>query len=68
MAVIGERADRVAEPDAWAHIAGLTVGQDISDRDLQFAAGGAVLARQVPTGVRPDGPVGGGVRRGRRSG
>jgi 2,4-didehydro-3-deoxy-L-rhamnonate hydrolase len=37
--VIGRRADRVAEADAWSHVAGLTVGQDISDRHLQFAAG-----------------------------
>jgi 2-keto-4-pentenoate hydratase/2-oxohepta-3-ene-1,7-dioic acid hydratase in catechol pathway len=37
--VIGTRADRVSEADAWSHIAGLTVGQDISDRMLQFAAG-----------------------------
>lgn len=37
--VIGRRADRVEEVDAWSHVAGLTVGQDISDRHLQFAAG-----------------------------
>ncbi len=34
VAVVGRRADRVAEADGWSHIAGLTVGQDISDRDL----------------------------------
>ncbi|MGH9228608.1 MAG: fumarylacetoacetate hydrolase family protein [Acidimicrobiales bacterium] len=39
VAVIGQRADRVAETEAWAVVAGLTVGQDISDRHLQFAAG-----------------------------
>ena len=39
VAVIGRTADRVAEADAWDHVAGLTVGQDISDRTLQFAAG-----------------------------
>ena len=39
VAVIGSRADRVAEADGWSHIAGLTVGQDITDRTLQFAAG-----------------------------
>ena len=37
--VIGTRADRVASADAWSHVAGLTIGQDISDRQLQFAAG-----------------------------
>src|SRR4249919_1772953 len=40
VAVIGRHADRVAEADGWAHVAGLTVGQDISDRHLQFAAAG----------------------------
>lgn len=39
VAVIGRRADRVAEGDAWHHVAGLAIGQDISDRHLQFAAG-----------------------------
>jgi 2-keto-4-pentenoate hydratase/2-oxohepta-3-ene-1,7-dioic acid hydratase in catechol pathway len=36
---MGARADRVNEADAWRHVAGLTVGQDISDRHLQFSAG-----------------------------
>jgi len=35
--VIGRRAERVAENDAWAHVAGLTVGQDISEREIQMA-------------------------------
>src|SRR3546814_6357948 len=39
VAVIGTLADRVDETVAWSHVAGLTVGQDISDRTLQFAAG-----------------------------
>ncbi|GIE99991.1 fumarylacetoacetate hydrolase family protein [Paractinoplanes rishiriensis] len=34
--VIGVLADRVAPDDAWAHVAGLTVGQDLSERDLQM--------------------------------
>jgi 2,4-diketo-3-deoxy-L-fuconate hydrolase len=34
--VIGVRADYVAIEDAWSHVAGLTVGQDITDRRLQF--------------------------------
>ena len=37
--VIGRAAHRVEPADAWSHVAGLTVGQDITDRDLQFAAG-----------------------------
>jgi 2,4-didehydro-3-deoxy-L-rhamnonate hydrolase len=35
--VIGEHAAHVRAEDAWSHVAGLTVGQDISDRALQFA-------------------------------
>lgn len=37
--VIGVRADHVTAPGAWGHVAGLAIGQDISDRHLQFAAG-----------------------------
>jgi 2,4-didehydro-3-deoxy-L-rhamnonate hydrolase len=37
VAVIGRPAHRVAEADAWAHVAGLTVGQDVSERLTQFA-------------------------------
>ncbi|MCX4406046.1 MULTISPECIES: fumarylacetoacetate hydrolase family protein [unclassified Streptomyces] len=33
--VIGRAARRVSAADAWSHVAGLTVGQDISDRDTQ---------------------------------
>jgi len=35
--VIGARARDVGSGDAWAAVAGLTVGQDISDRALQLA-------------------------------
>ena len=35
VAVIGRRAHRVAEAHAWAHVAGLTVGQDLSERKIQ---------------------------------
>jgi 2,4-didehydro-3-deoxy-L-rhamnonate hydrolase len=34
--VIGVRAEHARPADAWRHVAGLTVGQDISDRALQF--------------------------------
>lgn len=34
--VIGRRAEHVPAERAWEHVAGLTVGQDISDRLLQF--------------------------------
>jgi 2-keto-4-pentenoate hydratase/2-oxohepta-3-ene-1,7-dioic acid hydratase in catechol pathway len=36
VAVVGRRADHVAVEDGWDHIAGLTVGQDISDRTVQL--------------------------------
>lgn len=39
VAVIGTRCDHVETSHAWEHVAGLTIGQDISDRHLQFAAG-----------------------------
>jgi 2-keto-4-pentenoate hydratase/2-oxohepta-3-ene-1,7-dioic acid hydratase in catechol pathway len=56
VAVIGRRADRVDEGDAWTHVAGLTVGQDISDRALQFAAGGQFSLGKSRRGYGPMGP------------
>jgi 2,4-didehydro-3-deoxy-L-rhamnonate hydrolase len=56
VAVIGALADRVAEADAWRHLAGLTVGQDISDRQLQFAAGGQFSLGKSRRGYGPLGP------------
>ena len=56
VAVIGARADRVAEADGWARVAGLTVGQDISDRHLQFAAGGQFSLGKSRRGYGPMGP------------
>jgi 2,4-diketo-3-deoxy-L-fuconate hydrolase len=35
VAVIGKEAHRVAEADAWSYVAGLTVGQDLSEREVQ---------------------------------
>ncbi|MGI8937920.1 MAG: fumarylacetoacetate hydrolase family protein [Iamia sp.] len=54
--VIGRRADRVAEADAWDHVAGLTVGQDISDRRVQFAAGGQFCLGKSHRSHGPTGP------------
>ncbi|MBY6709434.1 fumarylacetoacetate hydrolase family protein [Rhodococcus sp. BP-241] len=34
--VVGSRCAKVNRADAWSHVAGLTVGQDISDRDVQL--------------------------------
>ncbi|MCL4289594.1 MAG: fumarylacetoacetate hydrolase family protein [Thermoleophilia bacterium] len=36
--VIGRRGRRIAEADAWSYVAGLTGGQDVSDREEQFRA------------------------------
>jgi 2-keto-4-pentenoate hydratase/2-oxohepta-3-ene-1,7-dioic acid hydratase in catechol pathway len=36
--VIGTGGKDIARADAWDHVVGLTVGQDISDRPAQFAA------------------------------
>ena len=54
--VIGRRADRVGEAEAWSHIAGLTVGQDISERTLQFAAAGQFSLGKSYRGFSPIGP------------
>jgi 2,4-didehydro-3-deoxy-L-rhamnonate hydrolase len=56
VAVVGRRADRVLEADAWDHIAGLTVGQDISDRHLQFAAAAQFSLGKSRRGFGPMGP------------
>ena len=54
--IIGRTADRVAEADAWSYIAGLTVGQDISDRQLQMAAGRQFSLGKSRRGFGPMGP------------
>jgi 2,4-diketo-3-deoxy-L-fuconate hydrolase len=56
VAVFGQRADRVDEADAWTHVAGLTVGQDISDRHLQFTAGAQFSLGKSRRGYGPMGP------------
>jgi 2,4-diketo-3-deoxy-L-fuconate hydrolase len=56
VAVIGRTADRVPEQDAWSVVAGLAVGQDISDRHLQFAAGGQFSLGKSRRGYGPIGP------------
>ena len=37
VAVVGKEASHVAEEDAWSHVAGLTCGQDLSERELQLS-------------------------------
>jgi 2-keto-4-pentenoate hydratase/2-oxohepta-3-ene-1,7-dioic acid hydratase in catechol pathway len=54
--VVGRPARRVAEADAWSHVAGLAVGQDVSERVVQWAAGGQFsLGKSFPT-FGPMGP------------
>ncbi len=58
VAVIGRRAHRVAEEDGWAHVAGVTVGQDLSARDVQMmgAPPQFSLGKSFP-GFGPTGPA-----------
>ncbi|WP_433171464.1 fumarylacetoacetate hydrolase family protein [Actinoallomurus sp. CA-150999] len=57
VAVLGRRAEHVAEADAWHHVAGLAVGQDISERVVQLAgpAPQFSLGKSYP-GFAPIGP------------
>jgi 2-keto-4-pentenoate hydratase/2-oxohepta-3-ene-1,7-dioic acid hydratase in catechol pathway len=58
VAVIGRSGHQIPPADAWAHVAGLTVGQDLSERVLQRR--GSIpqfsLAKSYP-GFAPTGPV-----------
>jgi 2-keto-4-pentenoate hydratase/2-oxohepta-3-ene-1,7-dioic acid hydratase in catechol pathway len=54
--VIGARAHRVDESKAWAHVAGLTVGQDLSERVVQWAGGGQFSLGKSFPGFGPMGP------------
>lgn len=54
--VMGRDAHAVNEAEAWSHVAGLTIGQDISDRHLQFAAGMQFSLGKSRVGYGPMGP------------
>lgn len=54
--VLGRLAEHVEEADAWSYVAGLTVGQDVSDRQLQFAAGGQFSLGKSRRSYGPMGP------------
>ena len=58
VAVIGARAEQVAEDRAWDHVAGLTVGQDLSERMVQLAGPAPQfgLGKSFP-GFGPIGPA-----------
>ncbi|MFF7186668.1 fumarylacetoacetate hydrolase family protein [Streptomyces sp. NPDC008222] len=55
--VLGKEGRHVSEADAWSHVAGLTVGQDISERVLQMdgPAPQFSLGKSYP-GFAPTGP------------
>lgn len=57
VAIIGKRAENVTETDAWDHVAGLTVGQDYSERVIQMIgpAPQFSLGKSFP-GFSPTGP------------
>jgi 2-keto-4-pentenoate hydratase/2-oxohepta-3-ene-1,7-dioic acid hydratase in catechol pathway len=57
--VIGRRAENVPKAQGWEHVAGLTVGQDLSERNLQVkppAPQQFSLAKSYP-GFAPMGPA-----------
>jgi 2,4-diketo-3-deoxy-L-fuconate hydrolase len=56
VAVIGRTADRVSEEEAWGHVAGVTVGQDISERAVQLV--GPVPQFSLGKSYRTFGPIG----------
>lgn len=59
VAVVGRRAEDVTVADAWEHIAGITVGQDLSQRATQWAGGAPQqfnLGKSY-TGFTPVGPM-----------
>jgi 2-keto-4-pentenoate hydratase/2-oxohepta-3-ene-1,7-dioic acid hydratase in catechol pathway len=57
VAVVGRGGHRISETDAWSHLAGLMVGQDISERELQLAGAPPQfsLGKSYP-GFAPTGP------------
>jgi 2-keto-4-pentenoate hydratase/2-oxohepta-3-ene-1,7-dioic acid hydratase in catechol pathway len=54
--VIGRRAYQVNAANAWDHVAGVTVGQDLSERVVQWAGGGQFSLGKSFLGFGPTGP------------
>ena len=54
--VIGKRAHKIAPADAWSYIAGVTCGQDYSERITQRASGGHFSMGKSFPGFGPTGP------------
>jgi 2-keto-4-pentenoate hydratase/2-oxohepta-3-ene-1,7-dioic acid hydratase in catechol pathway len=57
VAVIGRRADHVPAERAWSHVAGLTAGQDLSERKTQVA-GPAPAQYSLAKSFRGFAPIG----------
>ena len=55
--VLGEGGRRIRESDAWSHVAGITLGQDLSERAMQLAGPAPQwsLGKSLP-GFGPMGP------------
>ena len=54
--VIGLHAHHVSAADAWDYVAGVTVGQDLSERVVQWAGGGQFSLGKSFPGFGPTGP------------
>ena len=57
VAVVGRLAEQVVVDHAWSYVAGLTIGQDLSDRTLQFAAAMQFSLGKSYRGFGPIGPM-----------
>lgn len=55
--VVGARADRINPAVAWEHVAGLTAGQDISDRRIQYMKPNQVTLGKSLRTFSPIGPL-----------
>ncbi len=54
--VVGRTATRIPEADGWDQVAGLTIGQDLSERTTQMAAGAQFSLGKSFAGFGPTGP------------
>jgi 2-keto-4-pentenoate hydratase/2-oxohepta-3-ene-1,7-dioic acid hydratase in catechol pathway len=54
---IGRSGKHIAESDAWSHVAGFTVGQDVSDREEQFRGLKQFTMAKSFDSYAPTGPV-----------
>ena len=54
---VGRGGKRISEADAWSHVAGVTAGQDVSDREEQFRALRQFTMAKSFDSYAPTGPV-----------